>query len=62
MSIRTIIEINHDYWQDLRDNPDSMKDLLNALTDKREEFYRLPRGVRILGQRHHSEKLTLTVE
>jgi hypothetical protein len=60
MSIRTIVEINHDYWQDLRDNPEAMRELLDHLADR--QFKELPRGIRVLRSRHHSEKIDLRIE
>lgn len=63
MSIRTIIEINHDYCQDLRDNPEAMKSILQIIQNcNRDRDYLLPGGVRYLGQRHHSETLALKVK
>ena len=64
MSTRTIIEINHDYLHDLTHEPDHMAEVLRALAScdlKRIARNAVP-GVRVLGQRHHSETLKLTVE
>lgn len=60
MSTRTIVEINHDYWQDLEDDPDAMKKLLRAISDH--EYMEAPRGIRVLRSRHHSEKIDLRIE
>jgi len=62
MSTRTIIEINHDFLWSLNDN-----DLLNlqkALSsgDHSAITNGAVAGVRILGQRHHSETLEIKVE
>jgi hypothetical protein len=64
MSTRTIIEINHDYWHDLDENPEAMKQLLQGINTFNPDDSRLAHlpGVRILGQRHHSETLKLTVK
>lgn len=59
MSTRTIIEINHDWWQEL-ERDDAMHAILMHLNDKQRND--LPRGVRVLGQRHHSEELKLIVK
>ena len=59
MSIRTIIEINHDYWHDLEKNPDAMRELLAYLNDR--QFRECPRGITVLRSRHHSEKITLDI-
>lgn len=68
MSIRTIIEINHDQLDKL-DDPEWSKELADSLAtgDWRENrtYPRrcfLPQGVRVLGQRHHSETLKLEVK
>lgn len=71
MSTRTIIEINHDYLNDLLKDPDAWKALLlmarsGALAGFPSEKnpggeVGLP-GIRILAQRHHSETLNLKVE
>jgi hypothetical protein len=68
MSTRTIIEINHDYLADLsKDDDGHFKVLLSMLRSgvgANEKHWNtdlgLP-GVRILGQRHHSETLKLEV-
>jgi hypothetical protein len=63
MSTRTIIEINHDYWHELNEMPEAMKLLLQGINTFNPDDSRLRDlpGVRILGQRHHSETLNLTV-
>lgn len=68
MSTRTIIEINHDYLHALSKDDDAyFKVLLSMLRsgvgardDHRNTDFGIP-GVRILGQRHHSETLKLEV-
>jgi hypothetical protein len=61
MSHRTVIEINHDYWHDLADDPDAMKRILSMIENQNRLELGV-RGVRILGSRHHSETLKLTVK
>lgn len=63
MSIRTIIEINHDQLRVL-DDPALMKMLKQELqgSDTRLIQAGLIPGIRILGQRHHSETLNLEVK
>ena len=72
MSIRTIIEINHDYLGLKGDDPaDALRRLLQALrtSDITGQLNRaagapidVGGGVRVLAQRHHSEALKLTVK
>ena len=60
MSTRTVIEINHDHLADLVRSPERLIQYLRDLQGSgKPEF--LP-GVRLLGQRHHSETLKLTVK
>jgi hypothetical protein len=71
MSTRTIIEINHDYLGDLLKDPEHMHVLLRmarsgalaGLPNAQNPSGRvgLP-GIRILGQRHHSDTLKLEVK
>jgi hypothetical protein len=67
MSTRTIIEINHDYIHDLEADPSQLRALLlmarsGALANVGPTgSVGLP-GIRILGQRHHSETLKLEVK
>jgi hypothetical protein len=64
MSTRTIIEINHDHLNELAHEPDHMETLIRALRAcdlTMLERNRVP-GIRILGQRHHSETLKLEVK
>lgn len=68
VSTRTVIELNHDFIHDLRENPHFLDRLLRmAATDElventgRRGGVGLP-GIRILGQRHHSETLELVVK
>lgn len=57
MSIRTVIEINHDYLHQLRDDRDWFEDLSRILASgSKPEPGEFP-GIRYLGQRHHSETL-----
>ena len=63
MSTRTIIEINHDYLQDLMERPTQIAMFLKALgTGLEWAESKKPYGIEILGQRHHSETLKLTVK
>lgn len=67
MSVRTILEINHDYMQQLLDTPDDWRALLMILRSGAVPSIKDPGdvglpGIRILGQRHHSETLKLTVK
>lgn len=65
MSIRTVIEINHDYLHEL-ENPHHWMELVKKL--KSGDWKGVPRwtrkvpGVRILAERHHSTTLDLKVE
>jgi len=61
MSVRTILEINHDYLEELRKMPfDTVVDYLmhGAYTDK----FRLPSGIRVLAQKHHADELVLKIK
>ena len=69
MSTRTVIEINHDYLRSL--GPEQWAELMHALasssvTGQLNRAEGKPvnwtTGIRILGQRHHSETLRLKVE
>lgn len=67
MSTRTIIEINHDAINALLDVdafilPRLLVGLRSCLLDEKERDFLAARGIRVLGQRHHSESLTLPVE
>ena len=66
MSIRTIIEINHDFLSRLGEDDNAMEQLIMAVKDSYSgdaKYMRPPpNGIRILGARHHSEKLELEVE
>jgi len=63
MSTRTVIEINHDVLADLIAWPNAIEKFLWALSSTEETARRAaPNGIRILGQRHHSETLKLTVK
>lgn len=63
MSIRTIIEINHDYLHRL-DDPMTLLSIKHALQTNAKDRMRdgkIP-GVRFIAQRHHSETIELKVE
>jgi hypothetical protein len=60
MSTRTVIEINHDYLHDLLEHPDRVQSFLLRLRGTTAAEH-APTGIRILGQRHHSETLELTI-
>lgn len=67
MSTRTIIEINHDAINALLDVdafilPRLLVSLRSCLLDEKEREFLAAHGIRVLGQRHHSESLTLSVE
>ncbi len=72
MSTRTVIEINHDHLSAMLGNHDPSWRLANdkypiPLLDflwqlRQGTPARAPSGVRVLGQRHHSETLNLKVE
>lgn len=69
MSIRTIIEINHDYLHDLLRHPEFWEELLRGLSGGdynsglfHDGIVRLKHGVTVLHTRHHSQTITLKVE
>lgn len=63
MSTRTIIEINHDYLHDISKHPEKLCEFVKRLGSGLEWADRvMPNGVRVLGQRHHSETLKLYVK
>jgi hypothetical protein len=63
MSIRTVIEINHDYLRDIADDPARIVDFVMRLGSGLGYAKKvIPNGMRVLAQRHHSDKITLTVE
>lgn len=65
MSIRTIVEFNHDYLHRLEDDESAMRQLIRALCDYHTPVKHAcppPDGIRILGTRHHSEILSLEVK
>lgn len=55
MSTRTLIEINHDYVEDLLGDPEKIKKLRLSLSMGCGDSYPLPTGVTFLGMRHHSD-------
>lgn len=63
MSQRTIIEINHDFWRDLEEDPEAMERILKLIQNSYSRDDRSPpvSGVRVLGTRHHSETLKLEI-
>ena len=63
MSIRTVIEINHDYLGQF--TPETWRQLVEALkAGDHSMFNSKPelRGLKFLLQRHHSTKATVTLE
>ena len=69
MSIRTIIEINHDHINELVDRGHISEELRNAIfgndKDVMDEFgsmFASLQGIRRLAQRHHSDEITLEVK
>lgn len=68
MSTRTIIEINHDYLkaQELEElldlfNTLGSSNVTGLLNKNKGNAFNWSTGIRILGQRHHSETLKLEV-
>ncbi|WP_136420335.1 hypothetical protein [Herbaspirillum sp. ST 5-3] len=63
MSVRTVIEINHDYIKgmDAEDWEDIKRYVLASYTGS-QHHYREVSGIRVLGSRHHSEVLKLVVK
>lgn len=63
MSHRTIIEVNHDFLHDLKDRPELWLEVLQKMFTSDWECRHTQQvpGVRKLGERHHSETLTLKV-
>lgn len=66
MSTRTIIELNHDYAHSLREMDMELlmrriltTSLTGALNKARGRPVDLVPGMRVMAQRHHSEKITL---
>lgn len=69
MSIRTIIEVNHDFLYALENDPQEWRRLIDALHSSafnaelnKGETPRVSSAIRILGQRHHSEQLKIVVK
>lgn len=67
MSTRTIIEINHDYLHDLRTRDSFLwarllLDLAGCELNADERQFFAAHGIRILGSRHHSNSMTLTID
>jgi hypothetical protein len=64
VSIRTILEVNHDCIQRMHDEGhighELYRMILGAYTSSRDEHF--VDGIRILGSRHHSETLELEVK
>ncbi len=62
MSTRTIVEINHDYLHDLLAHPERINVFLVHLKGTLLDVANVtPNGIKVLGQRHHSETLKFTV-
>jgi hypothetical protein len=64
MSIRTVIEVNHDYIDRLLKDGHISRDLYSFMleTDTWRRKEMALQGVQFLGQRHHSETLVLKVQ
>lgn len=63
MSIRTIIEINHDALHELREHPERVDEFLHLLgCQNPRDMAQIPAGIRVLAQRHHSDKVVITVQ
>lgn len=64
MSHRTIIEINHDYLHEYKDNPSLWDNVLMKLWSNDWNNRHLTRdtpGIRKIGERHHSTQLVLEI-
>lgn len=62
MSLRTIIELNHDCEDELKNNPDIMKDIFSLINEPDVHVHYI-RGVRVLYRyRHHTTHITLDIE
>ncbi|HWT40976.1 MAG TPA: hypothetical protein VN081_06985 [Dongiaceae bacterium] len=63
MSIRTVIEINHDMIarMDSKDWEDIKRYVLASHIGSQKHYREVP-GIRVLGSRHHSETLKLEVK
>lgn len=64
VSHRTIIEVNHDYLHDFMEDPDRWNEVLRKLfmNDWGASPLIQVFGVRKVGERHHSESITIKVE
>jgi hypothetical protein len=64
MSIRTIVEFNHDYINELMKRGHISRQLRDALCSERTlEVYSVElSGIRRLAQRHHADTITLKIE
>lgn len=63
MSIRTIVEFNHDRIEELMERGHISRQLMDALCSERTmELYSIDLcGVRRLAQRHHTDEITVKV-
>lgn len=62
MSIRTLVEFNHDLLHILERDPDAMRKLVRAMLDAYVGTpNEPPNGVRIITSRHHSDGLEVKV-
>jgi len=64
MSIRTIIEVNHDYINQLVERGHISEQLRDAIFSERTlEVYSVElQGIRRLAQRHHSDEIIIEVK
>lgn len=64
MSTRTVVEFNHDCIEDLKRAGHISEELFGMLcmAHSSRKPYGPIQGIRVLGQRHHSETLKLTIE
>lgn len=62
MSIRSIIEINHDKLHELRQSPTLLLIMLDRLQEAHEEGKSLVPGITFLKQHHHSESVEIKVK
>lgn len=65
MSMRSIVEFNHDYIERLADRGHISREFMHWLCQgesSRQQTYFKHNGARYLKMRHHSEKVTVEVE
>ena len=60
MSLRTIVEINHDYLNDLVHKPEIFQTFINSVARGERSDIDVP-GIRVVGHRHHGDPLLLKI-